>query len=107
MPARLVDAGLADIPEPGIVSVIRGRLADGFVAPGENLVVLTEADLTGNRVSTGEVTKLASRRRNAVQLETLVPGDYVVHAQHGIEFADVELPSLDTQGAPAETAVRL
>ena len=84
VPARLIEGGLAKPPEKGLVSVIRGRLIDGFVAAGLNLVVLTEADLTGNRVSTGEVRKLASRRRNAVQLETLKPGDYVVHAQHGI-----------------------
>ncbi|MGQ0483715.1 MAG: transcription-repair coupling factor [Pseudonocardia sp.] len=84
VPARLVQGGLAGPPEPGLVTVTRGRLTDGFVAPGLGLVVLTESDLTGNRVSTGEVRKLASRRRNAVQLETLEPGDYVVHAQHGI-----------------------
>ena len=49
------------------------------------LVVLTEADLTGNR--RGDAPRPASspsRRRNAVDLVTLKPGDYVVHAQHGI-----------------------
>ena len=52
-------------------------------AAGAGWSVLTEADLTGTRAA-GEVRKLASRRRNAVDLVTLKPGDYVVHAQHGI-----------------------
>jgi transcription-repair coupling factor (superfamily II helicase) len=102
--ARLVDGGLAEPPEPGIVSVICGRLTDGFVVPGQKLVVLTEADLTGNRVASGEVTKLASRRRNAVQLETLEPGDYVVHAQHGIGRF-VEMRERTVSGATREYLV--
>ncbi|HTK65872.1 MAG TPA: transcription-repair coupling factor, partial [Pseudonocardia sp.] len=104
VPARLVEGGLADAPEPGIVSVITGRLTDGFVAPGQKLVVLTESDLTGNRVSTGEVTKLASKRRNSVQLETLKPGDYVVHAQHGIGRF-VEMRERTVSGATREYLV--
>jgi transcription-repair coupling factor (superfamily II helicase) len=74
----------ADEPTKGVVTVAQGMLGEGFLAPALGLFVLTESDLTGNRVSTGEVRKLASRRRNAVQLETLKPGDYVVHSQHGI-----------------------
>ncbi|HEY9413931.1 MAG TPA: transcription-repair coupling factor, partial [Pseudonocardia sp.] len=104
VPARLVDGGLADLPQPGIVSVIQGRLTEGFLVPGQNLVVLTEADLTGNRVSTGEVTKLASKRRNAVQLETLKPGDHVVHAQHGIGRF-VEMRERTVSGATREYLV--
>ena len=87
VPARLADGpggGLPDIPEKGLVTVARGVLADGFTAPELGLLVLTEADLTGNRASAGEVRRLASRRRNAVQLDSLKPGDFVVHNQHGI-----------------------
>ena len=81
VPAMLVDE-LPDEPEKGLVTVTCGRIVEGFTAGG--LVVLTEADLTGNRAATTETRKLASRRRNAVDLVTLKPGDYVVHAQHGI-----------------------
>ncbi|HWM60093.1 MAG TPA: transcription-repair coupling factor [Pseudonocardia sp.] len=80
VPAQLVD-GLTEPPPAGLVTVTCGQLTDGFTAG--RLVVLSEADLTGNRAA-GEVRKLASRRRNAVDLVTLKPGDYVVHAQHGI-----------------------
>ena len=81
VPAVLADE-LPDEPEKGLVTVTCGRIVEGFTAGG--LVVLTEADLTGNRAATTETRKLASRRRNAVDLVTLRPGDYVVHAQHGI-----------------------
>jgi transcription-repair coupling factor (superfamily II helicase) len=79
------DLGLgAGAPEKGLVTVAQGMLTDGFLAPALGLFVVTEADLTGNRAAGGEVRKLASRRRNAVQLDTLRPGDFVVHTQHGI-----------------------
>ncbi|MGE3257208.1 MAG: transcription-repair coupling factor [Pseudonocardia sp.] len=79
--AKLVDP-LTTAPEPGIVTVTCGRLADGLAARG--LVVLTEADLTGNRAAAAEPRRLATRRRNAVDLAALQPGDHVVHTQHGI-----------------------
>jgi transcription-repair coupling factor (superfamily II helicase) len=80
VPAELVDR-LTQVPTAGLVTVTCGQLTDGFTT--DRLVVLSEADLTGNR-AVGEVRKLASRRRNAVDLVTLKPGDHVVHSQHGI-----------------------
>ncbi len=76
----------AGTPRPGSITVVRGRLGDGFVAPESRLVLLTEADLTGSRAGTGSTpTKRAAvKRRNAVDPLTLQAGDYVVHAQHGI-----------------------
>ncbi len=73
-------------PRAGAVAVVRGQLADGFVAPESRLVLLTEADLTGSRAGGGSTpTKRAAvKRRNAVDPLTLQAGDYVVHAQHGI-----------------------
>jgi transcription-repair coupling factor (superfamily II helicase) len=74
------------VPRPGSIVVTRGRLADGFVAEASRLVVVTEADLTGARSTGGDApTKRAAvKRRNAVDPLTLQPGDFVVHAQHGI-----------------------
>ena len=104
VPARLVSDGLAEAPEKGVVTVTRGVLCDGFAAPGLGLLVLTESDLTGNRVATGEPRKLAARRRNAVELETLKPGDYVVHSQHGIGRF-VEMRERTVSGAKREYLV--
>ncbi|MDT7667896.1 MAG: hypothetical protein QOC74_679 [Pseudonocardiales bacterium] len=104
VPARLIADGLPEVPEKGVVTVSRGVLCDGFAAPGLGLLVLTESDLTGNRVATGEPRKLASRRRNAVELETLKPGDYVVHSQHGIGRF-VEMRERTVSGAKREYLV--
>ncbi|MGW1676402.1 transcription-repair coupling factor [Saccharopolyspora sp. NPDC002376] len=86
LPARLAEDGLADEPEAGVVTVVRGGLEDGFAAPGISLVVLTEADLTGGRggTSTRDMRRMPSRRRNAVDPLALKTGDFVVHEQHGI-----------------------
>jgi transcription-repair coupling factor (mfd) len=81
VPAVRVDE-LVDEPDKGLVTVTCGRLTDGFTTGG--LAVLSEADLTGNRAGVTETRKLATKRRNAVDLVTLKPGDYVVHNQHGI-----------------------
>ncbi|GAA4856441.1 transcription-repair coupling factor [Saccharopolyspora cebuensis] len=86
LPAALAEDGLTGEPEPGVVTVVRGGLEDGFAAPEVALVVLTEADLTGGRggTSTRDMRKMPSRRRNAVDPLALKAGDYVVHEQHGI-----------------------
>src|SRR5699024_5683425 len=67
---------------PGVVAVTTGMLGGGFVAPELKLAVLTESDLTGSRgVSTKDMRRMPSRRRNAVDPLQLQPGDYVVHEQ--------------------------
>jgi transcription-repair coupling factor (superfamily II helicase) len=99
--AKLVEP-LVGEPEPGLVTVTCGRLTEGFTANW--LVVLTEADLTGNRMAGTEPRQLASKRRNAVDLVTLQPGDYVVHAQHGIGRF-VEMRERTVQGATREYLV--
>jgi transcription-repair coupling factor (superfamily II helicase) len=81
---RLVpDIGTA--PEAGLAHVTQGNLESGFVFPGVGLALLTEHDLTGQRgTSMREASKMPARRRNAVDLVQLQPGDLVVHEQHGI-----------------------
>jgi transcription-repair coupling factor (superfamily II helicase) len=84
VPARLV-AGLPQAPEAGVVIVTTGRLGGGLVAPQLKTVLLTEADLTGQRgASTKDMRKLPSRRRNAIDPILLRPGDFVVHEHHGV-----------------------
>jgi transcription-repair coupling factor (superfamily II helicase) len=108
VPAKLVEP-LLDAPEPGLVTVTCGCLTDGLVtrgpATGGGLVLLTEADLTGNRAATTDARTLGSkRRRNAVDLVTLQPGDHVVHAQHGIGRF-VEMRERTVSGATREYLV--
>lgn len=96
-PAGMLDPGQA--PKPGVVGVLQGPLRDGVIIPGANLVVITETDLTGSRVSAAEGKRLAAKRRNIVDPLALTAGDLVVHDQHGIGRF-VEMVER-TVGAPA------
>jgi len=81
-PATMLEPGAA--PKAGVVGVLRGPLHDGLIVPGANLVIITEADLTGNRATAPEGRRLAAKRRNVVDPLALAAGDLVVHDQHGI-----------------------
>ncbi|WP_396923460.1 transcription-repair coupling factor [Mycolicibacterium sp.] len=81
-PAAILESGEA--PKAGVVGVLKGPLHDGVILPGANLVIITETDLTGNRVTASEGKKLAAKRRNVVDPLALTAGDLVVHDQHGI-----------------------
>ena len=81
-PAAMIEPGAE--PKPGVVGVLKGPLHDGVVLPGAKLVVITETDLTGNRVTAPEGKRLAAKRRNVVDPLALTAGDLVVHDQHGI-----------------------
>jgi len=82
LPVAYLDPGEA--PRPGVVGVLRGRLHHGVVLPSSNLVIITETDLSGSRVSVTEGKRLAAKRRNVVDPLALTAGDLVVHDQHGI-----------------------
>ncbi|HZH19288.1 MAG TPA: CarD family transcriptional regulator, partial [Geodermatophilus sp.] len=82
--ARLVP-DVATAPEPRLTHVTQGNLEAGFAFPGVGLALLTEHDLTGQRgTSMRDAVKMPARRRNAVDLVQLQPGDLVVHEHHGI-----------------------
>ncbi|TDE02014.1 transcription-repair coupling factor [Jiangella asiatica] len=103
VPARYVER-LDTAPDAGVVQVTTGALAHGFVAGAPRLAVLTEDDLTGQRVSTRGTVRMPSRRRNQVDPLQLKPGDYVVHDQHGVGRY-VEMTSRTVQGATREYLV--
>ncbi|WP_369136685.1 transcription-repair coupling factor [Modestobacter versicolor] len=82
--ARLVP-GIEAAPQPGPTLITQGNLESGFAFPSVGLALVTEGDLTGQRgTSMKDATKMPARRRNAVDLVQLQPGDLVVHEQHGI-----------------------
>ncbi|RZU34460.1 transcription-repair coupling factor [Blastococcus saxobsidens] len=82
--ARLVP-DIDRAPDAGLTHVTQGSIEAGFAFPGVGLALLTEHDLTGQRgTSMRDAAKMPARRRNAVDLVQLQPGDLVVHEQHGI-----------------------
>ncbi|WP_091057254.1 transcription-repair coupling factor [Klenkia brasiliensis] len=85
------DLGVRLVPDvavpqdEGLTYVTQGNLESGFTLPGVKLALVTEHDLTGQRgTSMRDAQKMPARRRNAVDLVQLQPGDLVVHEQHGI-----------------------
>jgi transcription-repair coupling factor (superfamily II helicase) len=78
-----VEHDLTAPPEPGI-TVANAVFDHGFAAPDLKLAVVTETDFSGQRSATKDMRRMPSRRRNAVDLLSLKPGDYVVHEQHGV-----------------------
>ncbi|MGD7001792.1 transcription-repair coupling factor [Corynebacterium halotolerans] len=92
IPAKVATPGWE--PSPGEVTLYRALSHAGLVFPKVRkhrdanalpLVVLTETDLTGNRV--GDIAgakRRPARRRNKVDPLALKTGDYVVHETHGI-----------------------
>ena len=72
--------------------------------PAASLVIITETDLTGNRVTATDGKRLAAKRRNTVDPLALTAGDLVVHDQHGIGRF-VEMTERTVSGARREYLV--
>ncbi len=74
-------AALGSDARTGGVALVVVPLDHGFTAPG--VAVLTEQDMLGDRL-----VRRAKRKKSAdaflAELATLSPGDFVVHADHGI-----------------------
>jgi transcription-repair coupling factor (superfamily II helicase) len=83
-PATMLEPGSE--PRAGVVGVLKGPLHDGLIVQSDTtaLVIITETDLTGNRVTVTDGKRLAAKRRNTVDPLALTAGDLVVHDQHGI-----------------------
>jgi transcription-repair coupling factor (superfamily II helicase) len=103
--ARLDDVGdPGAAPEPDVVHVARGMIANGFIWPSVRLAVLSEADMAGQRTGAAGHERMPSRRRGGIDPLQLVPGDYVVHEQHGVGRY-LEMTSRTVAGATREYLV--
>ncbi|NLH11736.1 MAG: transcription-repair coupling factor [Holophagae bacterium] len=68
-------------PEPRVCGIVQGRLERGFVWADEKLAVFGRADITTLPPPARQRRTLA---RVLADVQDLRPGDYVVHADHGI-----------------------
>jgi len=103
--ARLDGVGdPGQVPEAGVVHVATGMISHGFTWPSVRLAVLSEADLAGQRTSAGGHERMPTRRRGGIDPLQLVPGDYVVHEQHGVGRY-LEMTSRTVSGATREYLV--
>jgi transcription-repair coupling factor (superfamily II helicase) len=103
--ARLGDLGdPGELSDEGVAHVATGMIAHGFTWPSLRLVVLSEADLAGQRAGAAGHERMPSRRRGGIDPLQLVPGDYVVHEQHGVGRY-LEMTSRTVAGATREYLV--
>lgn len=57
----------------------------GFIADSAKFALLGAMDLVGRkRTRSAQLRRMPKRRKNAVDPLQLKPGDYVVHARHGV-----------------------
>jgi transcription-repair coupling factor (superfamily II helicase) len=68
------------------VQVVVGPLAHGVVLPADGLVLVTEEEIFGSRVHRRKdrARSVDTTRPFLEDLRSLVPGDFVVHVEHGI-----------------------
>ena len=103
VPARVVST--AAEAAPGTVAIVSGIAGAGFAIPPADILVVSEQELTGRAGSVaGPKVKTPSRRRAIVDPLQLRPGDFVVHASHGIGRF-VELVQRSVRGVDREYLV--
>lgn len=106
--ARIVET-LADAPDAGVATLVTASVEFGFQVPEAKLAVLTDNEFYGRTIGGDQrvVKKLASRRKNVVDPLQLKPGDFVVHATHGIgRFVEMTQREVSTGGRNATKSVR-
>jgi transcription-repair coupling factor (superfamily II helicase) len=85
-----------------VVTVTTGCLQHGFV--DDRVAVITGDDLVGQKSSTRDMRKMPSRRKKQIDPLELMPGDFVVHEQHGVGRY-VEMRQREVGGATREYLV--
>ena len=78
--AKITDNELAN----NLVNIYISDISHGFSLPEQQLLVISDTDIVGMRSSMKDVSKLPTKRKNSIDVLTLVPGDYIVHEQHGV-----------------------
>ncbi|HEV3309449.1 MAG TPA: transcription-repair coupling factor, partial [Chloroflexota bacterium] len=81
IPISVVDDILA-IPEPGSITIVRGSLAEGWVAPDLGFELFTDHEVFG--WSKPRTTPRRKRAARETFFTEFIAGDYVVHIEHGI-----------------------
>ncbi|WP_461013321.1 transcription-repair coupling factor [Trueperella pyogenes] len=70
---------------PGVVAIVTAPVQSGFIADSAKFALLGAMDLVGRkRTRSAQLRQMPKRRKNAVDPLQLKPGDYVVHARHGV-----------------------
>jgi transcription-repair coupling factor (superfamily II helicase) len=85
LPIRYRDVGPLDaLPEPGEIDVAGAQLTEGFDWADDELVLVTEQDVFGARAQSRAPRRSTPRGQAVDRLAQVQPGDFLVHALHGI-----------------------
>lgn len=77
-----VEVSASEELKENAVNVLKASLETGFSSSMLKILVLSEADFFGKKIS--RTNAMPSKRRKAIDPLTLKSGDYVVHEHHGI-----------------------
>jgi transcription-repair coupling factor (superfamily II helicase) len=102
VPARVLTE--AEPLAADVVNILIGVLAHGFVDEDAKLAVLTGEDISGQKGSTRDMSRMPARRKKQIDPLELKPGDFVVHEQHGVGRF-VEMKQREVGGATREYLV--
>jgi len=102
VPARVLTE--AEPLAADVVNILIGALAHGFVDEDAKLAVLTGEDISGQKGSTRDMSRMPARRKKQIDPLELKPGDFVVHEQHGVGRF-VEMKQREVGGATREYLV--
>ena len=67
-----------------LISLMQSSITNGFISEKYKIVLITEKDISGQRSVDKDLARMPSRRKKTIDPLSLVPGDYVVHEQHGV-----------------------
>jgi len=102
--AARFEESLQSPPQAPVVVTTTGAIDHGFIAEAAKLVIVTEADLVGQKVTTKDMRRMPARRRRVIDPLSLKPGDYIVHETHGVGRY-IELVQRTVAGATREYIV--
>ena len=80
---RADDFGAALTGDPAVLWLVQGHLEHGFRMAADNLVVVTDEEIFGQRRRAARRRKV-SRAHVLSALSAIKPGDFMVHADHGV-----------------------
>lgn len=70
--------------KPELICLYRSDIAHGFISEKYKMVLITDKDISGQKSTDKDLTRMPSRRKKAIDPMQLQKGDYVVHELHGV-----------------------
>ena len=67
-----------------VINLVLSNYKHGFISEKYKMVLVTDKDVSGQRVADKDLARMPSRRKKAIDPLQLRVGDYVVHEQHGV-----------------------